>query len=299
MSMEIAKDWSVLPEDQAESVIYGVRNGTPLRLTAMKPVQAESASLAPCFIFIHGGGFTGGSAEMLLPYCRYFVRRGFACFTVDYRLMQTGEDGAPADGAVTLAECIGDCKAAVRYVRRHAGLWGGDPDRVILAGESAGGYLAAAVTALGHVEEEAADLAVSCVPQLLVVYNPITQLLSKWKMRVEQPGDSVPDEEGSEADRWLARHHRARALSPLLHLTGAHPATLAVHGLEDTVVPPEDSADYAVRLRDLEVEAQLVLLPGLQHAFALTNYKSPDEVVEQTLALTARFLADHGYGTIG
>ncbi len=296
--MEIAKDWGVLPEDQAESVIYGLRNGTPLRMFAMKPVQAESAPLAPCFIFIHGGGFTGGSAEMLLPYCRYFVRRGFACFTVDYRLMQTGEDGAPVDGAVTLAECIADCKAAVRYVRQHAGLWGGDPDRVVLAGESAGGYLAAAVTALSHVEEEEADLAVSCVPQFLVVYNPITQLLSKWKMRVEQPGDSEPDG-GSEADRWLARHRRARELSPLLHLTGAHPATLAVHGLEDTVVAPEDSADYAVRLRGLEVEAQLVLLPGLQHAFALTNYKSPDEVVEQIMALTARFLADHGYGTMG
>ncbi len=294
--MEIAKDWSVLPEDQAETVIYGVRNGIPLRMLAMKP--AVTGAPAPCLVFIHGGGFTGGSAEMLLPYCRYFVRRGFACFTVDYRLMQTGEDGAPADGAVTLAECIADCKAAVRYVRRHAGLWGGDPDKLVLAGESAGGYLAAAVTALGHVEEGEADLAVSCVPQFLVLYNPITQLLSKWKMRVEQPGNSGSDED-SEADRWLARHRRARQLSPLLHLTGAHPATLAVHGLEDTVVLPEDSAEYAVRLRGLEVEAQLVLLPGLQHAFALTNYKSPDEVVEQIMSLTARFLADHGYGTVG
>jgi acetyl esterase/lipase len=296
--MEIAKDWSVLPEDQAESVIYGLCNGTPLRMFAMKPVQAESASPAPCLIFIHGGGFTGGNAEMLLPYCRYFVRRGFACFSVDYRLMKIGEDGAPLDGEPTLAECIADCKAAVRYVRRHARLWNGDPDRIVLSGESAGGYLASAVTALGHVEEEAADLSVSCVPQFLVVYNPITQLLSKWKMRVEQPVEAHSDD-GTEADRWLARHHRARKLSPLLHLTRSHPATLAVHGMEDAVVLPEDSAEYAVRLRDLGVETQFVLLPGLQHAFALTNYKSPDEVVEQTMALTARFLADHGYGTRG
>lgn len=296
MPMEIAKDWSVLPDDQAETVVYAVRNGTPLRLLAMKP--AVSGAPAPCLIFIHGGGFTGGSAEMLLPYCRYFVRRGFACFSVEYRLMQTAENGTPLDSGFTLAECIADCKAAVRYVRRHAGLWNGDPDRVVLAGESAGGYLAAAVTALGHVEEEEADRSVSCVPQFLVLYNPITQLLTKWKMRVEQPGESASDGEAG-TDRWLVRHRRARELSPLLHLTGAHPATLMVHGLEDTVVLPEDSADYAIRLRDLEVEAQLVLLPDLQHAFALTNYKSPDEVVEQTMALTARFLADHGYGTMG
>lgn len=290
--MEIAKDWSVLPEDQAESVVYGIRNGTPLRLLAMKPVAA-SASPAPCLIFIHGGGFTGGSAEMLLAYCRYFVRRGFACFSVDYRLMKTGEDGAPLEGEAQLADCITDCKAAVRYIRRHARLWNGDPDRIVLAGESAGGYLACAVTALSHVEEEDADLSFSCVPELLVVFNPITQLLSKWKMRVEQPADPAD----SVADQWLTRHRRARALSPLLHLTGAHPAALAVHGLEDTVVPPEDSADYAEKLRELGVDAKLVLLPGLQHAFALTNYKSPDEIVEQTMALTAGFLAAHGFGS--
>lgn len=289
--MEIAKDWSVLPEDHAETVIYGMRDGTPLRMLVMKPEGMFVP--APCMVFIHGGGFTGGSAEMLLPQCRYFVQRGFVCVSVDYRLMKTGEDGSPLPGEAQLADIVADCKAAVRYVRRHARDWNGDPERIVLAGESAGGYLACAVTALRHVEETEADLAVSCVPELLVVYNPITQLMCKWKMRVEHATGGQAA--GTPGEEWQARHRRARLLSPLFHLSEGHPVTLVIHGLDDTVVPPEDSADYAEGLRERGVETGLILLPGSKHAFALTNYTAPDDVVEHTLQLTADFLGTHGF----
>ncbi|MDF2937157.1 MAG: alpha/beta hydrolase [Paenibacillaceae bacterium] len=291
--MDFAKDWAILPEDHAEEVIYGQAGGEKLRMLVMKPDQPSRDLPSSCLVFIHGGGFGGGTAETLLPQCRFFAKKGYVCFSVDYRLMDIAEDGSPAADSLTLADCIADCKRAMRYVRLNAGQWNGNPDRIALFGESAGGYLASAVTALTHIEAAEADLSVSCVPNLLVIYNPITQLMGKWKMRVEHTSPSFPAADPTE--RWLSRHRRAHLLSPLRHITARHPATLAVHGLLDTAVPPEDSGEYTERLHQLGVEAQLELFPECQHAFALTNYTASDEVVQHTLDITASFLQSQAF----
>ncbi|MDF2924594.1 MAG: alpha/beta hydrolase [Paenibacillaceae bacterium] len=291
--MDFAKDWAILPDEHVEEVIYGQAGGEELRMLVMGPDQSSPNRLSSCLVFVHGGGFAGGTAETLLPQCRYFAKRGYVCFSVDYRLMVIGDDGSPAADSVTLADCIADCKMAMRYVRRNAKRWKGDPNRIALIGESAGGYLAGAVTALSHIEVQDADLSVSCVPNLLVIYNPITHLTGRWKTRVGLTGQSFPAADPAEC--WLSRHRRARLLSPLHHITDRHPAALVVHGLTDTAVPPEDSVEYIERLRELGVTAQLELLPDCGHAFALTNYKSSDQAVRHTLELTAGFLQSQAF----
>ncbi|MCD8161262.1 MAG: alpha/beta hydrolase [Clostridiales bacterium] len=94
----------------------------------------------PLIIMVHGGGFVCNDCESRQAQFmyRYFRQHGYACATVNYRLAQ--EDGFPA--------ALEDVKAAVRYLRANAETYGYDPDRFIIWGESAGGYLAtmAAVT---------------------------------------------------------------------------------------------------------------------------------------------------------
>ncbi|MBB6734235.1 alpha/beta hydrolase [Cohnella zeiphila] len=287
--MDVSGEWELLPEDRAETIVYRRIGGYDLRLLLLRPDQSEPGS-SPCIIFIHGGGFTGGEAEMLLPQCRWFAKRGFACVTADYRLMKMEEE-RPAADSVTLDECIADCKAAVRFVRRHADRWGIDPGRIVLAGESAGGYLACAVSALHDLEAPGEDTTVSCVPDLLVAYNPITQLAGKWGHWVQDAPlpDEPPVAEG-EAARRLARFRRARRLSPLWSLTERHPPLLIMHGLEDAVVLPEDSAAYADKVSELGVEVRLELLPGSDHAFALFNYRASDEEIGHALETTLKFV---------
>ena len=94
----------------------------------------DSGETPPLYVIIHGGGFITNDAESKqaqLMY-RYFRDHGFACATVNYRLAQ--EAAFPA--------AIEDCKAAIRFLRAHAGEYGYNADRIAVFGESAGGYLA-------------------------------------------------------------------------------------------------------------------------------------------------------------
>ncbi|MBN43370.1 MAG: hypothetical protein CL573_07780 [Alphaproteobacteria bacterium] len=93
----------------------------------------ESGPL-PVFLFFHGGGFVIGSIESRDPQCR-MISRDTPCIvvSVDYRLAPEHPFPAAPD----------DCWAALQWVHAKAGSLGGDPARIAVGGESAGGNLAA------------------------------------------------------------------------------------------------------------------------------------------------------------
>ena len=97
--------------------------------------DADAVSSVPkLLVIIHGGGFIyndSQSRQAQLMY-RYFRDHGFACASINYRLAQE----APFPAA------IADCKAAIRFLRAHAGEYGYDAEKIAVFGESAGGYLA-------------------------------------------------------------------------------------------------------------------------------------------------------------
>ena len=85
----------------------------------------------PVLLFVHGGGFRGGSREGM-PYPDnipgWAVHQGMIGVSIDYRL-------APANTWPAAAE---DLKSAIAWVRAHASEYGADPDRIVLFGHSAG-----------------------------------------------------------------------------------------------------------------------------------------------------------------
>lgn len=95
----------------------------------------DSAKKPPLFVLVHGGGFVFGDSQtrQVQWMYRYFRDHGYACATVNYRLAQ--EAAYPA--------AVEDVKAAVRFLRANADVYGYDGDRIAIWGESAGGYLAA------------------------------------------------------------------------------------------------------------------------------------------------------------
>jgi acetyl esterase/lipase len=117
-------------------------------------------------LFVHGGGFRTGDKRAYRGECRYFARKGFATFTLNYRL-SGDEPPLPAGEPVTVASylkpALVDTKAALRWVHAHAGGFGIDPDRIFISGTSAGAIAAmAAVVTTG--EAYLSDLPGQTVP---------------------------------------------------------------------------------------------------------------------------------------
>lgn len=107
---------------------------------ATRPLHADVArpdndSLYPAVIMIHGGGWNSGDKSLQLPMALQLAAKGFVAIPVEYRL--TPEARYPAG--------LHDIKTAVRWVRSHADSLGVDPQRIAVAGCSAGAQLATLV----------------------------------------------------------------------------------------------------------------------------------------------------------
>ncbi len=114
-----------------------------LNLNVFTPA-ADPGSRLPVWVWIHGGGYTTGSPASPWFDGAAFARDGVVTVTLSYRLGFDGFgwiEGAPQNRAVR------DWIAALEWVRENIGFFGGDPDRVTIAGQSAGG--GAVLTLLG------------------------------------------------------------------------------------------------------------------------------------------------------
>jgi len=103
----------------------------------------------PVVVYFHGGGFVLGTLDSRDPICRTIAREADAVVvSVAYRLAP--EHSFPA--------AVEDAYAATEFVAEHAGAFGADPDRLAVAGDSAGGNLAAAVS-LAARDRDGPDIA--------------------------------------------------------------------------------------------------------------------------------------------
>ena len=117
-----------------------------LYLNVWAPQRAASrVDTYPVFVWIHGGGFTGGRSFDPLSDGSRFADAGIVCVTVAYRLGALGFlDVSPllgAEYAGSADNAMRDVVAALQWVRSNIHAFGGDPGRVTIGGESAGAKL--------------------------------------------------------------------------------------------------------------------------------------------------------------
>ncbi|NLV56940.1 MAG: alpha/beta hydrolase [Acidimicrobiales bacterium] len=109
--------------------------------------QGDDAALRPLIIWIHGGSFRSGSrtSAELVDQANVFARKGYVNASISYRLANPGCVVINAQCVEAIVDATEDAQAAVRFFRAHAEDYGIDPNRIAVAGTSAG-----AITAL-HV----------------------------------------------------------------------------------------------------------------------------------------------------
>ncbi|MBW2422024.1 MAG: alpha/beta hydrolase [Deltaproteobacteria bacterium] len=115
--------------------IPGPGGDVPVRLYVPEGTQL------PILLYFHGGGWVGGSVDAVENICRGLAdRAGYIVLNVDYRLAP--EHRFPAG--------LEDCYAAVEWAAQHGRELGGDPGRIVVAGDSAGGNFATACCLLAY-----------------------------------------------------------------------------------------------------------------------------------------------------
>lgn len=129
----LAGPYSVAVE---KGICYAERDGARLCLDLYRPKEASAPR--PLVVWIHGGGWMGGDRAGPRPLARATTILGYASASIDYRLTRSGAQ-FPAQ--------VQDVAEALRFLRRNAGRYGIDPERVVVGGDSAGGHLALMVAA--------------------------------------------------------------------------------------------------------------------------------------------------------
>lgn len=109
-----------------------------LTLNVWTPAAGRASDKLPVMVWIHGGGFVNGSGDIY--HARYLAARGrIVVVTINYRLGALGFLAHPSLGGDVGNYGLADQQAALRWVRDNIAAFGGDPAKVTIAGESAGG----------------------------------------------------------------------------------------------------------------------------------------------------------------
>jgi acetyl esterase len=236
-------------------------DGVPLHAAVWNPRGATGP--APVLVYVHGGGWVGGSELGNTEDLRALADRGRLVISVAYTLA-TGT--RPTwDVAGPQVAC-----ALTRVAALAPGL-GGDPGRIVLAGDSAGGQLAVSVAYHAASGSQPSSCGgVVPVPRGVVVQYPAVDLLDAYVHGTDPVRHGVSDH--YLLDFYLGGSpqqvpDRYRALSGVPAITPRAPATLVLGPTRDELVPPGGVTRFVDAARAAGVDATLVRVPYANHAY--------------------------------
>ncbi len=257
-----------------ENIPYRDTGLSEHRLDVYRPTAVRRGQLeqAPVVLYIHGGGFRILSKDTHWIMGLAYARRGYVVFNISYRL-------APKHPFPAAVE---DAGAALAWVRDNAAGYGGNAERLVLAGESAGANLVTALslaTSYRRAEPWARELFDSGVsPKAVVAACGLLQVsgIERFKRRWPHMRSFIEDRLHEVSDAYLgdpSRHDpELRQLAdPLLLLEEGRrpdrplPAFFAPCGTKDPLL--DDTRRLAAALERLNTPCEARYYPGELHAF--------------------------------
>ncbi|MGB4758431.1 MAG: alpha/beta hydrolase [Candidatus Saccharimonadales bacterium] len=217
--------------------------------------RPSTGSSYPIVIFVHGGGWIEGSKDSMYGHATYFAANNVVALSIDYRLAPQHPFPAAFD----------DVRSAVSWARANASGLKGDPNKIVLAGYSAGANLA--LLAGLHDTVKVRGLVGTAGPYDLVTLpstNPFMQPNINQYMAGIYPGYSSPVNLASAGD----------------------PTVLLQHGTTDTTISPSQSTAMAQALAAKQVPYTYKTYAGAGHDVLYPTSASYGTALNDILAFT-------------
>jgi acetyl esterase/lipase len=231
----------------------------------------------PTLIYIHGGGWTGGTKESAFMSVMPWLEMGWNVVNVEYRLARVSH--APA--------AVEDCLCALKWVVSHASEYHIDSSKIVVSGDSAGGHL----SLMAGMTPDSAGLDRQC-PSNSDVALPKVAAIINWYGITDVADLLEGPNRKNYAVAWLGsvpnREEIARRVSPLTYVRPGLPPILSIQGDADPTVPYSHSLRLRDALNKAGVPNELVTIPGGKH-----GQFTPEERVRIYSAVRA-FLEKHG-----
>jgi len=253
------------PSDQ-KGVEFAKPNGHPLLLDMHVP---DGPGRFPAAILVHGGGFDGGSrATNMAPTFQPLADAGFAWFSIDYRM-------APE---FHFAEARQDIDSAIVWLKANARTYKVDPSKIVLAGESAGGFL---VNYAGTHETSATRVAAVVDIYGPVDYEKIARQRQAYPGRFNMTSINAHMKNGGSigffgADGYdEAGFAKLREVSPIHAVHKGMPPFLAIHGTRDDQVPYEQSPMLCEAMKKVGAVCDIITVEAGGHGMG--GWKDADQ----------------------
>jgi alpha-L-fucosidase 2 len=249
-----------------KGIEYGKPGGHALLLDVHMP---DGPGPFPAAILVHGGGFDGGSRETnMAPTFEPLADAGFVWFSIDYRM-------APE---FRFPEARDDVDAAIRWVRTNARSYKVDPEKIVLAGESAGAFL---VNYAATHETPATKVAAVVDMYGPVDYEKVARQRQAYPARFNMA--SINGHQKTGGGIWFfgvdgydeASFAKLKTISPLYAVHKGMPPFLAIHGTRDDQVPYEQSTILCEAMRRVGAACDIITIEAGGHGMG--SWKDADQ----------------------
>lgn len=256
--------------------VYKIIDSLKLTIDVFHTKQSYEHGNNTAIVFFHGGGWAFGTPGEFFTTCERYAEMGIVTFSVEYRL--SIDNGVTPSKTISPIEAVMDAKSAMRWVRENAAKFHLDRNKIVVAGQSAGGHLALSTAMIDEYNENTDDPAVSSSPNAILLFSGCVNTVEGW------------------CDYLLGeRRSKIWSISPFHHIRKGLPPMIEFHGTDDEQVPKWTLQFFETAMKKDGNEFELHLFEGRKHYLGGENPKYSRYYDEDILNITDDFLRKHKF----
>ncbi|MEO8481099.1 MAG: alpha/beta hydrolase fold domain-containing protein [Acidobacteriota bacterium] len=254
-------------------VVYAKPGVKPLKYDVFSPKGARNL---PVIVIVHGGGWNANDEDVMRGLARELTKGGkFVAVSMDYRWAGKADGDATSN---TMANLIEDVFGGIAHVMEHATQYGGDPARIGVTGDSAGGHLSAAASLMTNMIGSRGfgktpgvfEYMPSYLPKGKTVEQVRTEMSAAIKAAAPSYGVFSAAQLNTNSDDPAADQSWKEAIAPLGHIpqvTERAVPQFLVRGTKDSLISDAMVKEFVDALVKAGQRAEYVQVGGASHAF--------------------------------